>query len=82
MNRDEVSELIQGIIMDHGVPQSIRTTLEESLSLLNSMQEDQEKICHLISVLDDASENPNLSMNARTHIWSIVSALEGEMCKK
>lgn len=79
MEKNELVGLIEGIIHDHGVPRKIKDTLEESLGMLNGTALQQEKIAHLISVLDDASSNPNLSMGARTHIWNIVSALELEM---
>jgi len=82
MEKDELVELVQGIINDRGVPRKIKTTLEESLLILNGCQPDQEKLSQIVSTLDDASSNPNLSMNARTHIWNIVSALEQEMAKK
>lgn len=82
MERNELIDLIAGIIADRGVPRKIKDTLEESLHLLNGTNSQEEKIAHVIYVLDDASSNPNLSMNARTHIWNIVSALEREMIKK
>lgn len=82
MKKNELVELIEGIISDVGVPRRIKTSLEESLLLLNGSALQQEKIAHLISILDDASSNPNLSMNARTYIWNIVSALETEMIRK
>ncbi|MBL7160346.1 MAG: UPF0147 family protein [Candidatus Aenigmarchaeota archaeon] len=82
MEKSGVIALIEGLIEDRGVPQRIKSTLEESLEMLNSGSSPNEKISHIISVLDDASSNPNLSMGARTHIWNIVSSLEGEMAKK
>jgi len=82
MEQREIIKLMENIIADRGVPKNIKTTLEESLLLLNSTEPQEEKIASLISVLDDASSNPNLPMNARTHIWSIVSALESGTSKK
>jgi len=82
MKKNELIELIQGIIEDRGVPRRIKTTLEDSLVHLNNSYFKQEKIADIISVLDDASSSPNLSLNARTHIWNIVSALEMEMNSK
>lgn len=75
-------DLVQSILSDHGVPRKIKTSLEETLSVLNGELSHTEKIAHVISVLDDASANPNLSMTARTHIWNIVSNLEGQMVRK
>lgn len=82
MDRNELTELIQGIIDDRGVPRRIKDTLSESLPLLERAQLWEENIAHLISLLDDVSANPNLSMTARTHIWNIVSALEQERNRK
>ena len=78
LKREDIVELIQGMLSDHGVPRKIRDTLEESLSILNASCSASEKIARIISALDDASSNPNLSIHARTHIWNIVSALEIE----
>ena len=78
METTEIKTLIQNIIADRGVPRRIKDSLEESLGMLGTGKEPQENIAQLITVLDDASSNPNLSMNARTHIWNIVSALEQE----
>lgn len=77
MRKEDLVTLVEGILTDHGVPRRIKDELEQSLQ---SQAED--KLSQIISILDDASSNPNLSMGARTHIWSIVSTLEGEISKK
>ena len=81
MDREEIIQLIQTILSDHGVPRRIKLTLEESLAVLNGSYSHTEKISHIIAALDDASSNPNLSIDARANIWNIVSALEGEVAK-
>ena len=82
MERTEIQDLVDEILADHGVPRRVKDTLEQSLVVLNGSQMREEKIAHLISVLDDASTNPNLSMNARTSIWTMVSTLEREMSRR
>jgi uncharacterized protein (UPF0147 family) len=72
----ELIELLQGIIEDRGVPRNIKSSLEESICILNGECSKEEKIAHIVSILDDASSNPNLSMHTRTNIWNIVSFLE------
>ncbi len=82
METAELIELIQSIVADRGVPRRIKDVLEDSMTALNGCAECGEKIPQLISILDDASSNPNLSMNARTQIWNIVSVLEGEVSRR
>ena len=82
MERAEIQYLVDEILSDHGVPRRVKDTLEASMTVLNGSHQQGEKIAHLISVLDDASTNPNLSMNARTSIWTMVSTLEREMSKQ
>jgi len=81
MERSEITSLIESIIADYGVPRKIKDSLAESLNQVSATAGSKEHITHLISVLDDASSSPNLSLHARTHIWNIVSALEGEVNK-
>jgi len=73
----EISGLFEEIIEDRGVPKNIKNSLNDSLSILNGKASNEEKIASIVSILDDASNDPNLSMHTRTHIWNIVSVLEG-----
>ena len=78
MNSDaEVTNLLEEIIMDRGVPRNIKNSINESLSILNGKASSEEKIASIVSILDEASGDPNLSLHTRTHIWNIVSILEG-----
>ena len=72
----QISTLLQDIMEDRGVPRNIKTSLEESVSILNGEDSQEEKIASIISILDDASGDPNLSFHARTKIWNMVSVLE------
>ncbi len=72
----EVANLLEEIIQDRGVPRNIKNSISESLNILNGTASNEEKIASVISILDEASNDPNLSMYTRTHIWSIVSVLE------
>ena len=76
MRKKEIIDMLQGIVMDRGVPRNVKTSIEESLDMLNGTGSDGEKLAYLVSVLDDASSDPNMSSHARTMIWSAVSFLE------
>ena len=77
MDSEMVVELLQDIISDHGVPRNIKSAIEESLRVMDSVQSPQEKIATIVSILDEASGNPNISPYTRTNIWNVVSFLEG-----
>jgi uncharacterized protein (UPF0147 family) len=76
MSSQEINTLLQDILEDRGVPRNIKASLEESISILNGSDSEEEKVASIISVLDDASADPNLSFHARTKIWNMVSVLE------
>ena len=82
MEREDIIALVKGIISDSGVPRRVKEELEESLLSLNASMDESARLSSILSILDEASSNPNLSMGARTHIWNIVSALELEMNRK
>ena len=72
----EITNLLEEIVEDRGVPRNIKTSINESLVILNGKASNEEKIAAIVSILDEASNDPNLSMHTRTHIWNIVSVLE------
>ena len=69
----ELSAVMQDILANRGLPRSLRETIESQLRATA----EESKLPVLISVLDEASANPNLSPFARTQIWSMLSTLEG-----
>lgn len=75
-SQQEVSDLLQEILDDRGVPRNIKASLEESISILNGEDSEEEKVATIISILDEASGDPNLSFHTRTKIWNMVSVLE------
>ena len=72
----EINDLIREIMENRGVPRNIKLSLEDSINTINDLESEDEKISCIISVLDDASNDPNLSSYARTQIWNMVSVLE------
>jgi len=74
---DKAIELLEEVMKDRGVPRNVKSTIEESINSIKSENEsDGVKISTMISMLDDASNDPNLSFYARTKIWDVVSKLE------
>ena len=76
MLNTDLNTLLEDIMGDRGVPRNIKASLEESISILNGSDSEEEKVASIISILDDASADPNLSLHARTKIWNMVSVLE------
>jgi len=69
--------LLEEILNDRGVPRNIKNSIEETLESIRGQEESEEvKISTLVSVLDESSNDPNISLSARTKIWDIVSKLE------
>jgi len=76
MRKKQIIDMLQDIAMDRGVPKNVKNSIEESLNILNGNGSDEEKIAYIISVLDEASNDPNISAHARTMVWNVVSFLE------
>jgi uncharacterized protein (UPF0147 family) len=76
MESSDINTMLQDILEDRGVPRNIKASLEESISILKGGDSQEEKVASIISVLDDASGDPNLSFHSRTKIWNMVSMLE------
>jgi len=74
---EKALELLENIMRDRGVPRNVKNAIEESIKNLKEEKEsDNVKISTVISVLDEASNDPNISLYARTKIWDVVSKLE------
>lgn len=70
-------ELLEKILNDRGVPRNIKKSIEESIDGMKDPEEsDTVKLSTLISILDEASSDPNISVYARTKMWNVVSKLE------
>jgi uncharacterized protein len=73
---DNINDLLGEIMDDRGVPRNIKSSIEESIGIMAGSQTDEEKIASIVSILDEASTDPNISLNTRTKIWNMVSMLE------
>lgn len=68
---------ISEIMNDRSIPKNIKNKIEESLNIINKENQSFEvKVSSIISILDEASSNPNMNFHARTKIWNILSKLE------
>lgn len=76
MKKKQITDVLQSIVRDRGVPKNVKSSIEESVDILNGNSSEEEKIAYIISVLDEASNDPNISAHARTMVWSAVSFLE------
>ena len=76
MKKKEILEMLNGIISERGVPRNIKTSIEESMMLLNNSGHEEEKIANIVFVLDEASNDPNVLTHTRTQIWNAISFLE------
>jgi uncharacterized protein (UPF0147 family) len=76
MEKDEIVRLLEEVMSDRGVPRNIKSSLEESITILRGSGPEEEKLAHVTSILDDASTDPNVSAHTRTRIWNVVSILE------
>jgi|YelNatPaOPRAMG01_1025707.scaffolds.fasta_scaffold102904_3 uncharacterized protein (UPF0147 family) len=78
---DKALALLEEVLKDRGVPRNIKTTIEQSINIVkNENESDDVKISTIITMLDEATNDPNISLYARTKIWNVVSKLE-ELCK-
>lgn len=75
-NCERINDLLEDIFNDRGVPRNIKSSIEESMDILKKSDPEDEKVATIISILDEASNDPNLSSHARTKIWNMVSVLE------
>ncbi|MBI4173255.1 MAG: UPF0147 family protein [Candidatus Aenigmarchaeota archaeon] len=76
MQDQNLSELIQSLMKSGGIPKNVRLRLEETAKILEQQKSIEEKISYISSVLDEASNDPNLSTAARTSIWNAIYTLE------
>ena len=74
---EKAVEMLEDILHDRGVPRNIRNVIEECINILKNDKEAEDvRIGTIISMLDEASSDPNLSLYTRTKIWNYVSVLE------
>lgn len=74
---EEVMVSLGELSEDRRVPKNVRASIKEVIDELNrSDQEMNIKINTVLSILDEVSNDPNISAFTRTEVWNIVSQLE------
>jgi uncharacterized protein (UPF0147 family) len=74
---ESVIPLIQQIANDRTVPRNIRAKCEDSIIILQNMQQEEAiRVNRVVSNMDEVSNDPNIPMYTRTQVWNIVSVLE------
>ncbi len=73
---EEVISLLEGVLTDRGVPRNVKENIEEGLTTLKKPNANSVQIAEATSILDDVSNDPNLSVYGRTVLWNAISKLE------
>jgi len=73
---EEVIHLLDNILNDRGVPKNVKESVEESLQMLRSGSDNDVKVAEAAAVLDDVSNDPNLTSYGRTLLWNAITKLE------
>lgn len=74
---EEVIEVVEEVSEDRRIPRNVRAKIKEaSEALKNEKETIKTRITTAITILDEASTDPNLQQFSRTEIWNVVSMLE------
>jgi len=77
MDVDSINNMLDEISEDRTVPRNVRSMVQEAKENLNNEKDDMAvRINGAISILDEVSNDQNIPVYARTHVWNIVSILE------
>lgn len=69
--------LMDPVIEDRSVPRNIRQKISEARDrMLNEKEVSDVAIASAVYVLDEASNDVNVPLHARTDVWTIISELE------
>ncbi len=73
---EEVVTLLENVLNDRGVPKNVKANIEEGLDILKKPEANAIRIAEAASILEEVSNDPNLSVYARTVLWDAISKLE------
>ncbi|MFX0209150.1 MAG: UPF0147 family protein [Candidatus Hodarchaeota archaeon] len=74
---EQSKALLDMIARDQAVPKNIRRAAKDARMQLEVKKGTAGMKCaNAISILDEASQDPNSPMHARTKMWQVVSILE------
>ncbi|MGC8648665.1 MAG: UPF0147 family protein [Candidatus Micrarchaeia archaeon] len=73
---DSITKDMEKLIADMSVPKNVRSAISEAKTKLNSNGEYNVRIADAIYSIDAVSTDINLSPQARTSIWGLLTKLE------
>jgi uncharacterized protein (UPF0147 family) len=73
---ENVINLLENMMSDRGVPKNVKESVEEGLAMLRKSDAGGVQIAEAASILDEVSNDPNLSVYGRTVLWDAISKLE------
>ncbi|MCC6033963.1 MAG: UPF0147 family protein [Desulfurococcaceae archaeon] len=69
--------ILMTIVNDTAIPRNIRRAAIEALNYLKDTKYTPGvRAANAIGALEQVSQDPNMSLNARTKIWQVISILE------
>ncbi len=71
---DEITEILQEILLDRTVPRNIRSQIELAMSKIK--QNTNTSLSEVVYLLDDISNDMNMPEQTRTDIWHVISLVE------
>ncbi len=76
MKINQVTTMLNRIIVDSGIPRNIRRAAFEALKMLSDKSlSPGVRAANAVSILDEISQDPNMPSYARTTIWNIIAIL-------
>jgi uncharacterized protein (UPF0147 family) len=76
MKINQVTAMLNRIIVDSGIPRNIRRAAFEALKMLSDKSlSPGVRAANAVSILDEISQDPNMPSYARTTIWNIIAIL-------
>ncbi len=73
---EAVVSLLENMLNDRGVPKNVKESIDEGLSVLRKPDAGSVQVAEAASILDEVSNDPNLSVYGRTVLWDAISKLE------
>ena len=78
MSVDAVVQQMRDMAEKESIPSNVSETLEDAADELEDEDRDLSvRINTASSLLDDASNDPNIRQHTRTEIWNLASKVEG-----
>ncbi len=78
MSIEEILPFLEELAEDRKIPRNVRSMIADAVKIIKEESEESLKarVTTAISILDEASTDPNLQQFSRTEIWNVVSMLE------